>query len=138
MPQTPTTWASTGLRPNPIIHGNPSTIQRLAAKMFDKAYAQLTFPPGTLNKYTMPGLVIALNSVTNKYVPWRADAAYGAGSDTAVGILVEKLVLTEWDRMCSPIDFGQVIEANIYTDAGDLGVVPAAVKTSLSSRMAWR
>lgn len=137
MTHSPTTWTSTGPVPNPILHGDPGDVRRLASKMFDKAYAQLTFPAGTLNKYTMPGLILALNSVTSKYVPWRADAAYGAGSDTAVGFLNEKLVLSEWDRFCTPIYDAQVIEANMYTDAGVLGTVPAAVKTDLPE-IGWR
>lgn len=138
MPTASTTgWTSTGPRPLEIIHGNPTVVQRLAAKLFDKTYAQLTFPTGSLNKYTQPGLILAQNTVTNKYVPWRSDAAYGAGSDTAVGILTMQLTLTEFDRWCSPMDFGQVNESNIYTDEGLLGVVPAAVKTTLS-RIAWR
>lgn len=139
MTQSPTSWTSTGPRPRPILHGNPSLTQRLAAKMFDMAYAQLTFPTGSLNKYVLPGLVLALNSVTNKYVPWRSDAAYGAGSDTAVGIFATQatMVLTEWNRICSPVDVGQVIEANIYTDEDDLGVVAAAIKTDLPG-IKWR
>lgn len=132
-----TTWTSTGPRPNPIVHGNPSGVRRLASKLFDKAYAQLTWPTGGLNKYTYPGLVLALNSVTNKYVPWRSDAAYGAGSDTAVGILNEKLTLTEWDRFCTPIYDAQVIEANIYTDESALGTVAAGIKTDLP-QIGWR
>lgn len=137
MTHAPTAWTSTGPVPNPILHGDPGDVRRLAAKMFDKSYAQLTFPSGTLNKYAMPGLILALNSATNKYVPWRADAAYGAGSDTAVGFLNEKLVLTEWDRMCTPIYDAQVIEDNMYTDVGVLGTVPNAIKTTLI-HIGWR
>ena len=137
MTQSPTGWTSTGPRPKQILHGKPGDERRLASKMFDKDYAQRVFPPGTTNKYIDPGLVLALNSATNKYVPWRSDAAYGAGSDTAVGILMEKHTLTNWDRMCTPVYDAQVIEANIYTDEDDLGIVPAAVKSSLT-HIGWR
>lgn len=137
MTQAPTGWASTGPVPKPIIAGEQHLVARLASKMFDKSYAQLTFPITSANKYTLPGLIIALNSVTNKYVPWVTDASHGAGSDTVVGILTEYLILTDWDRMCSPIYMGEVVEGNCYTEASDEGVIAAGIKTSLP-RIEWK
>ncbi len=131
MTQTPTSWTSTGPKAKPIVAGEQHLVARLAAKMFDKAYATLTFPAGTANKYAMPGLVLALNSVTKKYVPWVTDARYGAGSDTSVGILIEQLNLSDWDRMCSPMYHGEVVEGNIYQADDDIGTVDSTVKTDL-------
>jgi hypothetical protein len=105
--------------------------------MFEKAYAQLTFPATSTNKYTLPGLVVAYQSVSKKYVPWVVDARHGAGSDTAVGVLNEYLVLSQWDRMCSPLYKGELIEAFCYTEDGLEGVIPAAVKASLTM-IAWK
>lgn len=137
MTQSPTSWTSTGLKAKPILADNTTLVNQMASRMFEKSYAQLEFPSGSGYMYTMPGLVVALNSSTNKYVPWVADASHGAGSDTAVGILIEQLELTEWDRMCSPMNHGVVIEAHIYTEAGALGTVPAAIKTDLPD-IFWR
>lgn len=137
MTQAPTGWSSTGPVAKTIIAGEQHLVARLAAKMFEKAYSQLTFPATSSNKYTLPGLIVALNSVSNKYVPWVTDARHGAGSDTAVGILTEYLVLTTWDRMCSPMYTGEAIEANCYTEDSAIGTIAAGIKTSLS-KIEWK
>lgn len=136
MTQAPTAWTSTGPKSKPIFV-NLHLLRELGAKMFDMGYAQLNFPTGSENQYVLPGLVVALNSVTNKYVPWVADASHGDGSDTAVGILNEPIDVTNWDRMVSPIYAGEAIEQNVYTEENAIGTVPAAVKTSLT-HITWR
>lgn len=137
MTQAPTGWTTTGPVAKQIVAGDQRQLARLASKMFEKAYAQLTFPATSVNKYTLPGLIVALNSATSKYVPWVTDARHGAGSDTAVGVLNEYLVLTEYDRMCSPLYKGELTQANCYTEDGDEGVIAAGIKTSLTM-IAWK
>lgn len=71
---------------------------------------------------------------TYKYVPYNAYAAYGVGSDTAVGILDRLLNLNyENDDMVSPVIHSQIIEAAAYIYGGAKGDgIPQAVKDQLS------
>jgi len=128
----PTSWVSKGPKfMSPL--ASTDNLARLLPRMFDMAYPQLTFVDATHvhGEYATPGLVVALNSVTNKYVPWVTDASHGAGSDTAVGILVELLEITTWDRACTPVYHGEMVEQYCYTEAGAIGTIPAGVKTDL-------
>lgn len=126
----PTAWQSKGPKANPVL-ASLDNLARLEDRFFDRAYYQMAFPAGSSNYYAQPGLVVALNSVTGKYVPWVADASHGAGSDTAVGILIEMLELSTWDRACTPAYHGEFVESYCYTEAGAIGSIPAAVKTDL-------
>lgn len=83
-------------------------------------------------RYIRPGLIVAQETNTNKYVPWNASASYGVGSDTAVGILETFEDATQGDPVVAPVFHGKVIEAHAYAWNGTLGTVAAAVKTSLS------
>ena len=83
---------------------------------------------------------VAASSMTASqpyYVPYSPTAAYGTGSDTAVGILAEMHDLTVTDWQVSPVDRGIAYEQRCYVGGGPLGVVPSAVKTDLSG-ITWR
>ena len=82
-------------------------------------------------KWVYAGLIVALDSTSNKYVPYNASAAYGTGSDTAVGILHETYDMTYDDYMVEPVWHGVLIEDHCFVYGGALGTVPSAVKTSL-------
>jgi hypothetical protein len=71
------------------------------------------------------------------YVPWSATAAYGTGSDTAVGILAEWHDLTVTDWQVAPVCDAWAYEKRCYCGGGPLGSIPASVKTDLSD-IKWR
>ncbi len=83
-------------------------------------------------KYVRPGLVVARHTTTKKYVPYNASALYGAGSDTAVGILDTFEDATLDDPAIAPVMHGKAIEAHCYQWGGALGTVAAGVKTNLA------
>lgn len=82
-------------------------------------------------KYVRPGLILAQETTTKKYVPYHATAQYGVGSDTAVAVLDEFLDLTLGEEAVDPIFHGKLIEAHAYVWNGDLGTVADAIKTDL-------
>ena len=84
-------------------------------------------------KIVYAGLIVAVDSTSGKFVPYNASAAYGTGSDTAVGVLDEPYDMTYDDYMVEPVWHGVLIEDNCYVYGGALGTVPAAVKTALSA-----
>lgn len=83
-------------------------------------------------RYMYPGMIVAQNSAGTYYVPYNAGAAYGAGSDTAVGVLREFWNCTLGDPIIEPIHHGKLIEAHCFVLGGAVGTVPAGVKTSLA------
>ena len=85
----------------------------------------------SLQRHIRPGLIVAKETNTNKYVPYNASALYGVGSDTAVGVQEAFEDATQEDPVIAPIVHGKLIEAHCYVWGGALGTVPAAVKTSL-------
>lgn len=80
-----------------------------------------------------PGLVVALESSTKKYVPWNTSALYGVGSDTAVGVMDRfEIKPTHDDPVIDPITHGTLIEAHCWVYGSPLGTaIPAGVKTAL-------
>lgn len=66
------------------------------------------------------------------YVPYSPGAAYGVGSDTAIGILRESLDCTVTDHVIAAVNRGDAITAHCYVGGGPLGAVDAAAVTSLS------
>lgn len=131
---TPTSFVTKGPKALPVL-ASTDNLARLQARSFDMNYATLTFPSGGANKYAMPGLIIAVDAATEKYVPYRDDATYGIGSDTAVGVLIEILELTTWDRECTPAYHAELVEAYCLEieNGSTLGSISAAVKTDLPS-----
>lgn len=77
-----------------------------------------------------PGLVVAIDSATGKYVPYSETGSYGVGSDAAVGLMDTLENLSLGDVMIDPLVHGAVVEARCYV-LGGTGI-PAAVKTALS------
>lgn len=133
---TPTSPVSIGPVELPI-YASLDNLAKLTDKFFDKAYATLEFPAGSGNMYIMPGLVVAENTVTHKYVPWVTDARHGAGSDTAVGVNDIKLELSYWDRAIAPTYSGELVEAYCHTEDDTLGTIDATIKTDLP-QIKWK
>lgn len=82
-------------------------------------------------KFVTEGLVVAKNTQTGQYVPYDSAAAYGVGSDTAVGVLDDHLDLTHGNEGCTPIFHGKVMEENCFVIGGTLGSISASIKTDL-------
>lgn len=112
------------------IMANREHVMRLKSNFLDKNY----FSEDALTHQTIvrPGLVLAQETNTKKYVPYHASALYGTGSDTAVGLLDVFQDVTTEDGQIAPVFHGKAIESLIYL-WGDatLGTVPGAVKTAL-------
>jgi hypothetical protein len=117
---------------------------RLKSGFLPKSY----FPEDTNgDRLVWQGLVVAQvtggvseSSMTGSqvyYVPWSASAAYGTGSDTAVGILREFHDETVTDWLVAPVFHGTAYEKRCYCGGGSLGSIPASVKTDLT-RITWR
>jgi hypothetical protein len=81
----------------------------------------------------IPGMIVAISTVTNNYVPYNAAgaAAYGAGCDTPIGILRDFHNCTLGDKLIEPIVHGRVHEGDCYVYGQPPGVIPAAVVTAL-------
>lgn len=85
-------------------------------------------------KYVWPGLIVAKNTSTYKWVPFSAAASYGPGSDgtnSVVGVMDEFVDVTWGDVAIAPIFHGKVIARHCYIFGSDLDSVSAAVKTAL-------
>lgn len=104
-------------------------VMRLNSNWLDRAYFT---DDDAQQRIVRPGLIVAQETNTKKYVPYNASALYGVGSDTAVGILEVVQDATQEDPSVSPVFHGKVIEAHAFVWNGTLGTVPAAVKTSLN------
>jgi len=106
---------------------------RLISNFFDSTYAG---EDSTGQKYVYPGLVVARDTDTNKFVPYSSGASYGTGSNTAVGVLDEFLDVTMGDEAITPVYLGKLIEAHVYVYGVAVGTVSGAVKTALA-RIEW-
>jgi hypothetical protein len=82
-------------------------------------------------RFMYPGMIIAENSAGTYYVPYNASAAYGTGSDTAVGVLREFWNCTLGDPIVDVIVHGKLLEKHCFVLGGAVGTVPAGVKTDL-------
>ncbi len=81
-----------------------------------------------------PGLIVAKNTSTYKWVPYSVSAAYGPGSDgsgSVLGVMDEYRDLTLGDQRIAPVFHGKVIERHCYVFGQDLDSVTAAVKSAL-------
>lgn len=78
-----------------------------------------------------PGMIVAISTATNNYVPYSALAAYGPGSDTPVGILWNFKNATLGDKAIEPVVHARVFEHRCYLYTGVVGVIPQAVKNAL-------
>ncbi|MBD3284651.1 hypothetical protein GF395_04395 [Candidatus Uhrbacteria bacterium] len=85
-------------------------------------------------KYVRPGLIVAQNTATYKWVPYNLAASYGAGSDgtnSKLGILDTFEIVTLGDEAVAPLYHGKVIEEHCYVFGNGLDSITAAVKTAL-------
>lgn len=103
---------------------------RLKSRWLDSSY--IAADGTTALKYVYPGLVVAVDSTTGKYVPYSSGASYGTGSDTAVAVMDEFLDVTQGDEAITPIWHGKLIEQYCYVYGAAASNIPAAVKTSLA------
>jgi hypothetical protein len=71
------------------------------------------------------------------YVPYSVSAAYGVGSDTAVGILEHDVDATYSDWQITPVDRGTAFQKYCYEPGGPYNSITAAVKTDLAD-IKWR
>lgn len=98
------------------------------SRFFDRSYVTVNTYD---ERYVYAGMILALDSGSNKYVPYSAAASYGTGSDTAVGMLHEDYDMTYDEYMIEPVWHGTLLESVCYVYGGAMGTVPAAVKTTL-------
>lgn len=113
---------------------NRSHTQPGPSRMLEDAYF---VADGYSNVRVKPGLIMALNTSSQKYVPWHTAAAYGPGSDTAVSLLDVFIDLTYGEVPVSGVSHAHAIEARCYVWGGNMGTIPAAVKTQLKL-IEWR
>lgn len=127
-----------------VIH-DPFKVQRLPTGFLNRN----CFPADadTGDRIVYQGLIVAqvnggleeseMTGSQPYYVPWSASAAYGTGSDTAVGIMDVWHDATVTDWQIAPVYHGQAYEKRCYCGGGPLGSIPASVKTDLSD-ITWR
>ncbi len=84
------------------------------------------------NKYAYPGLVLAKDTATNKYVPYSSTTSYGTGSNTAVGVLDRVMDVSLGDEAIAPIYHGALVEAYCFVYGGALGTISGTVKGHLA------
>ncbi len=105
-----------------------SHLLMLRSNWLDRSYY---LDDAALQRHVRPGLVVAQETTTKKYVPYNVSALYGAGSDTAVGVLDVFQDATTEDPGVAPVFHGKLIEAHCYIWGGAKGTISSAVKTSL-------
>lgn len=85
-------------------------------------------------KTVYPGLIIAQNTSTYKWVPYNASASYGPGSDgtnSLIGILTTFEDVTLGDQAVAPLYHGKVIERHCYVHGQALDSITSTIKTKL-------
>lgn len=85
-------------------------------------------------KEVYPGLVVAKNTVSYKWVPYNSGAAYGPGSDgtdSVLGVLDTFEDVTLGDQAVAPLYHGKVIQRHCYIFGSTLGNITAGVKNAL-------
>ena len=79
----------------------------------------------------IPGMVVAISTVTNNYVPYSPTASYGAGSDTPVGLLTDMHNCTLGDKLIEPIWHGRVHLGDCYVYGQPPGTISAVIRAAL-------
>jgi hypothetical protein len=100
------------------------------SRLFDSSYIAAN---PYQEKLLYPGMVVAVDSATSKYVPYSVGASYGTGSDTAVGLLVEPHDVTMGDKIVAPVWHAVVKESYCFLYGSALGSVTSGVKTALAN-----
>lgn len=107
-------------------------VSRRASNWLDSTY----FVAGTNGqKEVYPGLIVAKNTTSYKWVPYNASASYGPGSDGTDSVLgvMDTFEDVSWgDQAIAPIFHGKVIARHCYVFGSNLDSVSAAVKTKLA------
>lgn len=98
------------------------------SRWFDSSYIAAN---EYLEKYVYAGMILAVDSGTGYYVPYNVSAAYGTGSDTAVGVLHEDYDMSYAGYMVEAVWHGTLIESLCFIYGGAIGTVSNAVKTAL-------
>lgn len=98
------------------------------SRLFDSSYIVAN---SYGEKFMYAGMIVAVDTDTEKYVPWNAGGSYGTGSATAAGVLPELWDCTYGDQGIAPAWHCKVREQYCYVYGGALGTIPAAVKTAL-------
>jgi hypothetical protein len=111
-----------------ILGVGDNLISRRGSNFLDSSY----FVAGSNGqKEVYPGLIVAQDTDTMKWVPYSATASYGTGSDTAKGVMDTFEDVTWGDQTIAPIFHGKVIARHCYVFGEDLDSVSNAVKTAL-------
>ena len=124
------------------VFADRSHVIRLKSNWLARTYFGFD-PSTTLEHLVLPGLILAeaasTSTLANYYVPYSATAAYGAGSDTAVGVLGQLVDLTWNDEAVAPVVHAKLIEAHCYvygeTQASSQ-TISSTIKTQLA-QMVW-
>lgn len=106
-------------------------ISRRTSNFLDSSY----FVAGSNGqKEVYPGLVVAQNTSSKKWVPYSVTASYGPGSDgtdSVLGVMDTFEDVTMGDQTIAPIFHGKVIKRHCYVFGQNLDSVTAAVKSAL-------
>lgn len=106
-----------------------ATYDRLQSNWFDSSYLGAD---DYGQKLLYPGLIVAVDAATYKYVPYNSAASYGTGSDTAVGVWDTFADVTMGDTDGSPLYHGKLIEAYCYVLGETVGTISSTVKSHLT------
>lgn len=123
-----TNWSEMGVPLTIIV--NPETIRRLVGGVFDGTYGYTIEDNG--QRIVYEGMWVARRTTDNKFVPFSEAGLYGTGSDTAVGVLDERLDTTnfkEWG--VTPIYEGEIHQRFTYVWGGALNTTPSSLATDL-------
>ena len=101
-------------------------------RLFDSTYL---VADANNEKWLYAGTVLAVDSSTTQYVPYSATAAYGTGSDTAVGLAETPYDMTLGDVAVAALIQGAVKEDYCLIFGGALGTITNTVKGHLTHIM---
>lgn len=102
-------------------------------RLFDSTYL---VADANNEKWLYAGTVAAVDSTTDKYVPYSSTAAYGTGSNTPVGVFETPYDMTLGDVAVQVLIQGAVKENYCLIFGGALGTISGTVKTALP-RLMW-
>jgi hypothetical protein len=112
---------------NPLMDANHIAIEQ--SRLFDSSYLVAN---SYGEKWLYGGMIVSVDSSTEKWVPYSSIAAYGTGSDAARGVTIEPMQeMTYGDGGIAPLWHGKVREQFCWVYGGAMGTVPDAVKTAL-------
>jgi len=126
------TGSLTTLRPIPeILCRTEGSLER-ESRMFESSYIG-TDVYG--RKLLWPGMVVAINTATGKYVPYSAAASYGTGSNAPVGLVRGIYDFALGALPIAPYYAGLFNEQFCYIFGSAVGTITNAVKTHANMTM---